>query len=83
MFQGKFQITQDINMASNDALQSILSGSRQVKISGKLRYQACDDKECYLPQTIPLEWVLKLDPLDHERVPEPIQHKAAAPPAQK
>jgi hypothetical protein len=83
VFKGKFQITEDINMASSDALQAVLSGSREVKISGKLRYQACDDKECYLPQTIPLEWALKVDPLDRERVPEPIQHKAATQPAQK
>ena len=78
VFQGKFQITEDINMASNDALQAILSGSREVKITGKLRYQACDDMVCYLPQTIPLEWALKVDPLDRERVPEPIQHKAVS-----
>ena len=76
VFQGKFRVTQDITMASDKALQAVLSGNREVKISGKLRYQACDDKECYLPQTIPLEWALKLEPLERERVPEPIQHKA-------
>ena len=83
VYQGKFQITEDVNMASNDALQAILSGSREVKITGKLRYQACDDHLCYLPQTVPLEWNLKVEPHDRERVPEPIQHKAATPQAQK
>ncbi|MBI2817979.1 MAG: redoxin domain-containing protein [Acidobacteria bacterium] len=78
VFQGKFRVTQDITMAADKALQSVLSGSREVKITGKLRYQACDDKECYLPQTIPLEWMMKVEPLDRERVPEPIQHKAPA-----
>lgn len=75
VYQGKFQITQDVTMAGNDALQAALSGSREVKISGRLKYQACDDAICYLPQDIPLEWVLKVDPQDRERVPEPIQHK--------
>ena len=65
-------------MAADKALQPVLSGSREFKITGKLRYQAYDDKECYLSQTIPLEWVQKVEPLDRERVPEPIQHKAPA-----
>jgi len=29
-----------------------------VKISGTLSYQACDDRVCYLPQSVPLEWVV-------------------------
>src|SRR6266545_3084110 len=27
-------------------------------IKGTLRYQACDDKICYLPVTVPVEWTL-------------------------
>ena len=79
VYQGKFQVRQDVVMAGNDALQPLLERDRTVKIRGELRYQACDDKICYLPQTIPLEWTLALDPLDRERVPEPIQHKVATP----
>lgn len=30
----------------------------QVTIAGTLSYQACDDRVCYLPQSVPLEWVL-------------------------
>ena len=78
VYQGKFRLTQDITMEGNDPLRPILDGSREVKIKGSLRYQACDDKICYLPQTLPLEWVLKLEPLDSQRVPEAIQHKAPA-----
>ena len=78
VFQGGFQVRQDITMLGNDVLEPVLKGNSEVKIRGKLRYQACDDKICYLPQTIPLEWTLKLDPLDRQRVPEPIQHKAPA-----
>jgi hypothetical protein len=31
-------------------------------VKGTLRYQACDDAICYLPTTIPVEWILKLAP---------------------
>lgn len=78
VYKEKFRITQDVTMAGADVLQPILSGNREVKITGRLHYQACDDKMCYLPQDIPLEWVVKAEPLDRERVPEPIQHKADA-----
>ena len=75
VYQGKFRIMQDVTMAGSQVLQPILSGSREVKLTGKLYYQACDDKICYLPESLPLEWVLKVEPLDRERVPEAIQHR--------
>jgi hypothetical protein len=76
VFQGKFRVTQDVVMAGGDILQPLLNANGEVKITGRLRYQACDDQVCYLPQNIPMEWTLKVEPLDRERVPEPIQHKA-------
>jgi hypothetical protein len=66
-------------MAANDVLEAVLNGAREIKIRGQLRYQACDDKICYLPQNIPLEWTVAVAPLDRQRVPEAIQHKAPAP----
>jgi thiol:disulfide interchange protein DsbD len=33
-----------------------------VAITGKLRYQACDDKQCYLPKTLPAAWTLHVVP---------------------
>jgi len=76
VFQGGFEVRQDITIMGNDVVEPVLKADREIKIRGKLRYQACDDKICYLPQTLPLEWTLKLDPLDRQRVPEAIQHKA-------
>jgi hypothetical protein len=81
VYQNSFRITEDVVMAASNVLQPILNGDKTLKIRGELKYQACDDKICYLPQTVPLEWTLKLEPLDRDRVPEPIQHKPASPPA--
>jgi hypothetical protein len=33
-----------------------LTGASRTTIKGTLRYQACDEKVCYLPQTVALEW---------------------------
>jgi len=78
VYQGKFRVTQDVTAAGGNVLQPIIAAKGELKITGKLRYQACDDKICYLPETLPLEWTLKVEPLDRERVPEAIQHKPPA-----
>jgi hypothetical protein len=78
VYQNAFRVTRDVTMAGNDVLQPLIEAGGQLKIKGSLRYQACDDKICYLPQSIPLEWNLKVVPLERQRVPEPIQHKAPA-----
>ena len=77
VYQGTFRVTLDVRLKSPAALKSILAGSREIKIRGRFRYQACDDKICYLPRTLPLEWVLKVEPLERRRVPESLQHPAA------
>ena len=72
VFQGKFRISRDITMRERDALGTL----RELKIKGRLRYQACDDKTCYLPQNVPLEWDLRVDMLNNVsgRPPVPVQH---------
>ena len=32
----------------------------RLKITGTLSYQACDDRVCYLPESVPLEWNLRV-----------------------
>ena len=46
-----FRITQDVTIRAGGAL-----GPRTIK--GTVRYQACDDKICYRPVTIPVAWTL-------------------------
>lgn len=44
-------------------------------IEGSLKYQACDDRLCYVPQAVPLKWTLQVQPLDAERPPANLQRK--------
>ena len=37
-----------------------LRGRSRLKLKGVLDYQACDDKFCYLPTSVPFEWTLKI-----------------------
>ena len=52
---------------------------RELTIEGAFRYQACDDKECYPPQTIPLKWTFQVEQLDGQRAPAQLQRKVTPP----
>ena len=73
-YEGTVRITQDVTIQGRDTLSEL----PPIKIKGRLRFQPCDDKTCYPAQTIPVEWNLKMTPLDYERSPERIQHEYAA-----
>jgi hypothetical protein len=49
--------------------------STPLVIKGAFRYQACDDTQCYIPATVPVEWTFRVEPLDRERVPAALQRK--------
>jgi hypothetical protein len=74
VYENEFRIAQDVVLSASGVLQPLLEGNKTLTIRGSLRYQACDDKICYLPETLPMEWTLRLEPLNRERVPEAIQH---------
>ena len=42
----------------NVAVGTIPPRTTRLKITGTLSYQACDDRVCYLPESVPLEWNL-------------------------
>ena len=68
VYSKPFRIVQDVAIdASPDGIRA-LSGRERLTIAGTLNYQACDDKVCFTPQSIPLTWTVTLKPLDRERV---------------
>jgi hypothetical protein len=76
VFEGKFRITQDLKISSvADFSSSLGTDGKTFTISGKLQYQACDSKVCYLPTSVPVHWQVQVLPLDRQRAPEAIQHK--------
>ena len=47
-----FRITQDVTLKS--------ATGEALTIKGSVRYQACDDRICYLPVTVPVEWKIAM-----------------------
>lgn len=76
VFEGKFRIRQELKISSaSEFSNSIGTDGQTFTITGKLDYQACDTKICYLPASVPVHWQLQVLPLDRQRAPEDIRHK--------
>jgi len=52
-----FTLVQDVTVLNTAAAKKALSAS-PIKLTGRLRYQACDDKVCYAPSRVPVSFDL-------------------------
>jgi hypothetical protein len=68
VYQRSFRIVQDIVIDSSPQAEAALKTLTSLTINGVLNYQACDDKVCFTPQSVPLTWTVNVRPLDRERV---------------
>ena len=68
VYQHPFRIVQDLEIDPSPQSATALAGRAGMNIGGTLVYQACDDKVCFNPQSVPLTWTIALKPLDRERV---------------
>jgi peroxiredoxin len=76
IFAGTFRISEDVKIdAAQEFISSLGTDGKALTISGKLEYQACDDKICYLAASVPVQWQLQVVPLDRQRAPDDIRHK--------
>lgn len=76
VFEGAFRIRQELKVNSMAEFSGALGpDGKPVTVKGKLEYQACDSKICFLPESMPLEWHFQIVPLDRQRFPEDIRHK--------
>jgi hypothetical protein len=68
VFQRPFRIVQDVMFDPSREGEAVLKGKESLTLTGTLEYQACDDKVCFNPQSVPLSWTVAVKPLDRERV---------------
>ncbi len=76
VYKGRFRVVAEITIGTDTQVKPLLNQNSDLIVENSFRYQACDDRECYLPQTIPLKWVLHYTDLDRQRAPPELQHKA-------
>jgi len=75
VYTGHFRIVRDITIASEPKVKPLVDVSGQFTVEGTLRYQACDDRVCYVPQELPVKWTFQLEGHDRERAPAELQKK--------
>ena len=72
VYEGSFRLVRDVLIGQPRELVDLLTDGK-LTIRGSLRYQACDDRMCYLPSVIPLEWTVDFEQHDRNRVPESLR----------
>jgi hypothetical protein len=71
-YQKPFTLRRDLLVEAQPPAQAAFRGKASLIVTGTLDYQACDDRVCFNPVSVPLSWTL---PLGSPAAP------AAAPPA--
>ena len=72
VYEGSVRLVRDVMVGQARELGGLLQDGK-LTIRGSLRYQACDDRMCYLPSTVPVEWTINFEQHDRTRVPEALR----------
>jgi peroxiredoxin len=67
VFQKPFTLVQELVLEGTPPAQAAFKGKESLTLKGSLDYQACDDKTCFNPVSLPLTWTIELRALVTER----------------
>jgi hypothetical protein len=75
VYKDRFVVTRDVVLSQQKELAAAAGAAKEMTLEGTFRYQACDDRVCYPPVSIPLKWNLRVGELDMQRVPEALRRR--------
>lgn len=64
VFDTPFRVTQNVTLTLTPSMRQRATARESLVVAGAFEYQACDDKVCYRPETIPVQWTLSLTPIE-------------------
>jgi peroxiredoxin len=64
VYQKPFTVMQELVIDASPDSAAGLRKISELTLSGRLNYQACDDRVCFDPASVPLSWTVALLPLD-------------------
>jgi peroxiredoxin Q/BCP len=67
VFQRRFVLTQTMALKATQEARAALAGVSSMTIKGTLDYQACDDRVCFNPRSLPVSHTVQIRQLDTER----------------
>ena len=71
VYQDQFTLVQEVVVEPSPEASEALAGLDALTLTGRLDYQACDDRICFEPTSVPLTWTLTVEPLDRQRASQP------------
>jgi len=71
VYEKPFTLVQEVILEGQPEAQTAFRGKDSLTVTGTLDYQACDDKVCFNPTSVPLAWTLSLSPIIRERPTAP------------
>ena len=60
VYQKRFTLLMDVVPDATPEARKVFAGKNELVVTGILEYQACDDKICYNPVSLPLSWKVDL-----------------------
>ena len=63
VYQKPFRLVREVVLEGQPQAQAAFRGRDQLTITGSIEYQACDDKVCFNPVSLPVSWTVSLRPL--------------------
>lgn len=69
VYQKPFRLMQELTVSASRDDRAAVGKLETLTISGRLNYQACDDKVCFMPASVPVSYTVKIRQLDTERAP--------------
>jgi len=75
VYRDHFRLTREVTIGQDAKVRPLLDSSGKFTIEGTLRYQACDDRVCYIPQELAVKWVMQYAEFDRQRVPPELRRK--------
>jgi len=60
VYQKAFTLVLDVIPEATPEARKALAGTKELAFTGTVEYQACDDKVCYNPTSLPLSWRVAL-----------------------
>ncbi|MBI3682612.1 MAG: redoxin domain-containing protein [Acidobacteria bacterium] len=76
VYEGRFRITRDLTVGQAGEVRPLLAPDGTLQIEDSFYYQACDDRICYSPQTVPIRWLFRYANHDGQRSPVPLRKGA-------
>ena len=62
-FQKPFTLVMDVVPEATPEGRKAFAGTTELVLTGILEYQACDDRICYNPVSLPLTWTVEMKPM--------------------